>query len=199
MCTSEVRGKLSLLKNFKYTSLCPELPPGLFISDGPVPWGSVTMSLGRGAAPTESHESPPPLAVSFGPLTAPGGPGMPPSGPAGCSSLHVPPLPPCSPLTALCPGHPPSHLLLPPWPSLPTANDLGFVLSLSPVNRFCYSSVGIIHISFWILFLNLNVSPYFYSLQNSPLLSCGSTTIYSIVSLLLNIEVCSSRFFIVVL
>ena len=96
-CPSEVRGKLSLLKNFKYTSLCPELPPGLFVSDGPVPWGSVRMSLGRGAAPTESHESLLHLALLSGPLTAPGGPGLPPSGPAGCSYLHTLPSAPVHP------------------------------------------------------------------------------------------------------
>ena len=58
-CTSEVRGKLSLLKNFKYTSLCPELPPGLFVSDGPVPWGSVRMSLGRGGSTHRVPREPP--------------------------------------------------------------------------------------------------------------------------------------------
>lgn len=137
MCTSEVRGKLSLLRNFKYTSLCPELPPELFLSDSPVPWGSMRMSLGRGAAPTESHESLPHLTVLPGPLMAPGDPGLPPSGPAGCSYLHTPPRPPCTPLMASGPGcSPSSHFLLLPWPSLPTANNLSFVFSLSPVNSF---------------------------------------------------------------
>lgn len=55
---------------------------------------------------------------------------------------------------------------------------VGFGVLPFPREHIFYSSVRIIRVSFWILFLKLNLYPYFYSLQNSHLLSCGCTTIY---------------------
>lgn len=118
-------GDVNALK-FLLDSLCQVAPrPGVV--------GGCT---GEGAAPTESHERFPHRAVLPRPLRAPGGLELPSSGQRGCYSPPPGPLHP-SPPHASGPGRSlSSQLLLLARPSLPTANNVGFVFHLSLVNRF---------------------------------------------------------------